>query len=91
MVVTLYYILKWLKGQRNENITNVFIDGHQVILIDENWCHVQRYKILQKTYFGELRVLSVTAKDAAIFIDNPQNFVYIGHKWIWTIDRITEY
>lgn len=39
MVITLYYILKWLKGERNENVTK---DGHQVIPIDENWCYVQR-------------------------------------------------
>lgn len=82
MVVTLYYILKWLKWERNETITN---DGYQVIPIGENWCHVQKYNIVPKTYFGELRVLSVTAKDTAIFIDNPQNCVYIGHKWAWAI------
>lgn len=51
-----------------------------MIPIGENWCHVQKYNIVQKTYFGELRVLSVRAKDTATFIDNPQNCVYIGHK-----------
>lgn len=31
MIVTLYYALKWLKGELNENVTN---DCHQVIPID---------------------------------------------------------